>query len=63
MNGYEIKPTIEPQNKYEKARQDILQALNSIQKLTPQEQQQLAYELLGVNAVNSFIALINQINR
>lgn len=63
MNGYEIKPTIDPKDNYEKARKDVIQAMNSIQKLTSQEQQQLAYELLGVNAVNSFITLMNQIKQ
>lgn len=44
-----FKPTVgvEPKNKYDKARQDLIQAMNSIRELTPQEQQMLATEFFG----------------
>lgn len=63
MYNYEIKPTIDPKNNYEKARKDVLQAMDSIQKLTQQQQQQLAYELIGIEAINSFVDLMNKRNR
>ena len=47
MDEYKITMSIVPTNDYMKAKQDILQAIMSIQKLSPTEQQRLAEELLG----------------
>ena len=47
MNDYKITMGIEPTNDYMKAKQDILQAMESVQKLSPIERQRLAEELLG----------------
>ncbi|MCM1316186.1 MAG: hypothetical protein NC205_08315 [Prevotella sp.] len=51
MNGYTIKPSIEPNDKYEKARQDVFQAIKSLQELTSQQQEQLATEIFGCESV------------
>ena len=52
MDNYEFKIGVEPTNKYKKAKQDVVQALNSIKQLNENEQQVLAEELFGtVNAV------------
>ncbi len=44
-----FKPTIgiELTNKYDKEKQDLIQAMNSIRELSQQEQQKLFTELLG----------------
>lgn len=52
MDNYELKIGVEPTDKYQKAKQDVVQALNSIKQLNENEQQVLAEELFGtVNAV------------
>lgn len=47
MNGYTIKPSIEPNDKYEKAKQDVIQAIKSLQELTPEQRKRLVKEALG----------------
>lgn len=58
MNGYTIKPSIETKDKYEKAKQDIFQAIKSLQELTPEQRRRLVQEALGlelaVQIFNSF---------
>lgn len=44
MEEYQLTLGIEPTNDYEKAKQDLLQAMQSIQKLSPLQQQMLAKE-------------------
>lgn len=44
MEEYKLTLGIEPTNDYEKAKQDLLQAMQSIQKLSPLQQQMLAKE-------------------
>lgn len=48
MNDYKINLSVEPTNDYDKAKKDIFQAMSSIQKLSPQQREQLARELVGV---------------
>lgn len=43
--------TIDPTDKYEKAKKDFIQAMKSTQELTPQQRDQLAKELFGIEAV------------
>lgn len=45
---YDIKLTvdIDPQDKYQKAKKDLIQAKKSFLELTPQERQKLIYEFL-----------------
>ena len=44
MEEYQLTLGIEPTDDYEKAKQDLLQAMQSIQKLSPLQQQMLAKE-------------------
>lgn len=48
MNGYTIKPSIEPNDKYEKAKQDVIQAIKSLQGLTSEQRRCLVKEALGL---------------
>lgn len=48
MMHYEPHITIDPTDKYEKAKKDALQALNSISDLNMQQQQQLLGELVSI---------------
>lgn len=51
MNDFRITTNIEPTDKYQKAKNDCLQAANSMQALTNEEQKQLAEELFGATRV------------
>lgn len=58
---YPIKPTIgvEPTDPYEKARQDILTAINSVRVLPPPERQEmLARELFQAVDVSAALRLV-----
>lgn len=57
-----FKPTfgIEPTNKYDKAKQDLIKAMNSVRELTDQEQRMLAMELFGAANV---VAVLNLLGR
>ena len=43
--------SVEPKNKYEKAKQDLFQAWKSIRELSPEEQRVLAEEFFGAARV------------
>lgn len=51
MDEYEMKVDIEPKNNYEKAKQDLIKARLSFDKLTAQEKQDLITEALGIEAM------------
>ena len=51
MNNFKINLSIEPTNDYDKAKIDFLQAMNSIQKLSPQQREQLAVEIFGIEKI------------
>lgn len=51
--NFEPQMTIEPTDKYEKAKKDIIEALNSIRELNMQQQQQLFCELVCLLNSNS----------
>ncbi len=57
-----FKPTIgiEPTNKYDKAKQDLIQAMNSIRELSQQEQQKLFTELFGAARIAAVLSLFNR---
>lgn len=59
MSDYKVSVGIEPEDAYEKARKDMIQALQSTQRLTPIQRQKLAEELFGAAAVVSIIQLLN----
>ena len=44
MKDIELKLNVEPKDNYEKARKLLWETDNALRKLTPQEQQKLAYE-------------------
>lgn len=62
MNGYKIKPTFEPNDKYEKAKKDVIQAFNSMQELAPQQRQKLVQELFGYKVAMQLFKIIQQCN-
>lgn len=51
MDEYEMKVDIEPKNNYEKAKQDLIKARLSFDKLTAQEKEKLITEALGIEAM------------
>lgn len=60
MDNYRVTVGIEPTNDYDKAKQDIMQALASVRKLPPQQQQRLAEELFGAANVAALLTIFNQ---
>ena len=60
MDNYRVTVGIEPTNDYDKAKQDIMQALISIRKLPPQQQQMLAEEFVGAANVATLLTIFNQ---
>lgn len=60
MNNYELSLSLEPTNKYEKAKKDLIQALKSFKELNFQEQHQLASELFGVAQVDFVLKIVSQ---
>ncbi len=63
MDDYKFSVGIEPTDAYEKAKCDMLQALESINMLTPIQQRKLAEELLGRAKFESFCQLLGHISR
>ena len=59
MNDYKISVGIEPTDAYEKAKKDMVEAVQSVQSLTPMQQKQLAEELFGVARVASVCQLLS----
>lgn len=59
MNDYRISVGFEPEDAYGKAKKDMIQALQSTQRLTPVQRQKLAEELFGATAVASILQLLN----
>lgn len=60
MDKYKLTFGIEPTDKYEKAKQDLIQALHSLQELSPQEQRVLTEELFGAAQVAIAINMFNK---
>lgn len=60
MEGYKVTTRIEPTDNYQKAKQDLIQAMRSIQKLSPQQQQMLAEELFGAANVMVLSQILRQ---
>lgn len=53
-SNYKVKLGVEPTNSYEKARNDLITAFNSIKQLTHEQQRHLAVEVLGLGLVTDF---------
>ena len=54
MENYKISVGIDPTNEYEKAKKDLIQALESVQSLPAAQQRKLAEEMLGAAYFASF---------
>ena len=60
MDKYKLTFGIEPTDKYNKAKQDLIQALKSLQELSPQEQRVLAEEMFGIAQVAVAMDMFNK---
>ena len=60
MDKYKLTFGIEPTDKYNKAKQDLIQALKSLQELSPQEQRVLAEEMFGIAQVAVAVDVFNK---
>lgn len=60
MDSYKVKADIEPNDNYQKALKDFIQANNSFQKLTSQQKEQLIKDLLGYEGFVKFCTFINR---
>lgn len=61
MDDYRAMLSFEPINDYDKARKDVLQAMNSVRKLPPQQQQILAEELFEASNAVALLNILRQI--
>lgn len=59
---YDVKLTvdIDPEDKYQKAKKDLIQAKKSFLELTPQERQKLVYEFLDDEKAEQAIRLLQR---
>ncbi len=60
MNQYRPTIGIEPIDKYEKAKQDVLKARDSVMALLPAQQERLAKELFGVENYGAVVNLMQR---
>lgn len=60
MDAYKLTVEIEPTDKYEKAKKDLLQALKSYGELTAQEKECLMQEFFGAANVASILNVLKQ---
>lgn len=61
MNShYQTKLSIEPTDKYAKARQKLFEAINAVNELSPQQQTNLVAELVGYKAAEQFYKMMCQ---
>ena len=60
MDHYRVIIGVEPTNDYDKAKQDVMQAMISIRKLTPQQQRMLAEELVGAANAAALMKIFRQ---
>ena len=63
MEDYKVKAIIEPTDKYEKAKLDLVQAMKSIGELTPEQQQRLATEVFGAARVATAYSLMQRFRK
>jgi len=60
MDNYRVTVGVEPTNDYDKARRDVLQAMNSVRKLSPQQQRMLVEEFVGAANVAALMNIFQQ---
>ena len=60
MGEHEMKVDIEPENNYEKAKQDLIKARLSFDKLTAQEREKVVTEVFGIEAMQCLINILSR---
>ena len=60
MENFKVKLNVEPTNDYEKAKLELLKAMDSIRALPSYQQKQLDEELFGVQAVVTLARIMQQ---
>lgn len=60
MDEYEMKVDIEPKNNYEKAKQDLIKARLSFDKLTAQEKEKLITEAFGIETMRDLKNILSR---
>ena len=60
MEEYKVSLGLEPTDKYKKARQDLIQAMKSINELSTKKKKNLAEEMFGRAKVAAVIELFKQ---
>ena len=60
MDSYRVTVGVEPTNDYDKAKQEVIQAMTSVRKLPVHQQQKLAEELVGSANVAVLLNIFNQ---
>ena len=60
MDKYKLTFGIEPTDKYNKAKQDLIEALRSLRDLPPQEQRVLAEEMFGAAQIAVAMDMFNK---
>jgi len=60
VDSYQFTVGVESTNKYENAKQDLLQALKSYQELTPKEKERLMQEFFGATNVAAMCNMLKQ---
>ena len=60
MDKYKLSLGVEPTDKYEKAKQDLVQALKSYGELSPQEKECLMTEFFGATNIAILIDMLNK---
>lgn len=61
MDNFNLSFGVEPTDNYNKAKKDLLQAMISVQSLTPLEQRQLATEVFGATKVAMAVEAFRQL--
>ena len=60
MDNYRVTVGVEPTNDYEKAKQDVMQAMISIRKLLLHQQRMLAEEFVGAANVTALLNIFQR---
>lgn len=60
MDNYRVTVGVEPTNDYDKAKQDVMQAMISIRKLPLHQQRMLAEEFVGAANVTALLNIFQQ---
>lgn len=61
MRNFDVKPSIEPHDRYQKAHFKLAEAVEAIRKLTPDEQKRLTFEFFGAKSKEEIIQAVLRI--